>query len=105
VLVRVVAEANTPESETPNLVSLPSIAAPTACGTVPPWVSSAQLVNVTLAMAMTAITARMAYPCRSSPTMRPNVRGRLKEITSSRKISSQLVQAVGFSNGCAELTL
>ena len=37
--------------------------------------------------------------------MRPKVRGSEKLITSSRKISNQLVQVVGFSNGCAELAL
>ncbi len=33
------------------------------------------------------------------------MRGSENEITSSRKISSQLVKPVGFSNGCAELAL
>jgi hypothetical protein len=37
--------------------------------------------------------------------MRPNVRGREKLITSSRKISSQFVHEFGFSKGCAELAL
>jgi hypothetical protein len=39
-----------------------------------------------------------AYPCRLAPTIRPNVRGRLNDTTSSKKISNQLVQAAGFSN-------
>jgi hypothetical protein len=54
---------------------------------------------------MMAIAATIAYPCRLLPTIRPKVRGRLNEMTSSRKISSQLVQLVGFSNGCALLAL
>ena len=58
-----------------------------------------------LAIARTAITARIAYPCRFWPTIRPNTRGRLNGITSSRKISSQLVHVVGFSNGWALLAL
>ena len=39
------------------------------------------------------------------PTIRPNVRGSENAITSSRKISTQFVHVVGFSNGCAELAL
>ena len=60
---------------------------------------------MTLPIARIAITATIAQPCLVLPTIRPNVRGRLNEITSSRKISIQFVQVVGFSNGCAELTL
>jgi hypothetical protein len=40
-----------------------------------------------------------------SRTIRPNARGSENEIASSRKISSQFVQVVGFSNGCALLAL
>ena len=41
--------------------------------------------------------------CRA--TITPNVRVRQTGMTSSRKISIRLVQAFGFSNGCAELAL
>ena len=51
------------------------------------------------------MTAAIAKPCFLLPTMRPKVRGSEKLITRSRKISTQLVHVVGFSNGCAELTL
>ena len=37
--------------------------------------------------------------------MTPNARVRQTGITSSRKICSRLVSAVGFSNGCAEFAL
>ena len=40
-----------------------------------------------------------------SPTILPNVRGSANGITSSRKISNQLLNGFGFSNGCAELAL
>ncbi len=49
--------------------------------------------------------ATIARPWRLSPTIRPNTRGRLNGISSSRKICSQLVHVVGFSNGCEELAL
>jgi hypothetical protein len=60
---------------------------------------------MTLPMARIATAATIAYPCRLLPTIRPKVRGRLNEITSNRKISSQFVQVVGFSNGWALLAL
>ena len=46
---------------------------------------------------------RSRSPACLSPTIRPNVRGSENGITSSRKISSQLVHVVGFSNGCARV--
>src|SRR5215470_7320325 len=55
--VSVVDAANVAESGTPNRISLPSIAAPTACGTVPPWASSKPLVSAMLAIARIAMTA------------------------------------------------
>jgi hypothetical protein len=103
--VSVVAAANAAELGTPNRVSLPSVAAPTARGTVPSWAVSKPIVSATLARAMTAMAARIAYPCRFWPTMRPKTRGRLNGMHSSRKISSQLVHDVGFSNGWALLML
>jgi hypothetical protein len=39
------------------------------------------------------------------PTIRPNVRGSEKLMTSNRKISNQFVHEFRFSNGCAELAL
>ena len=97
--------ANTAELATPKRCSTPSIAAPTAVGTVPWACSCIHIVALQLMTASIAMTAAIAKPCFLLPTMRPNVRGSEKLITSSRKISIQLVHEVGFSNGCAELTL
>ena len=58
--VSVVAAAKVAEFDTPNRISLPSIAAPTACGTVPRPASSKTLVSAMLAMARMPITARIA---------------------------------------------
>jgi hypothetical protein len=93
------------EFATPKRTSLPSIAAPTACGTVALPDSSKTLVSTTLANASTPITARMAWPCRTWPTSRPKVRGSANGISRMSRISNQFVQAVGFSNGWAELAL
>ena len=103
--VNVVAPANVADCTTPNRVSVPSVAAPTAWGTVPPWKPCSRLMTTTLPIAMIAIAARIAYPCLFEPTILPNVRGRLNEITSSRKTSTQFVHVVGFSNGWALLAL
>ena len=51
------------------------------------------------------MTATIAYPWRRSPIMRPKTRGRLNGMASSKNTSIQLVQAVGFSNGCELLAL
>ena len=48
-------------------------------------------MTTTLPIAMMAIAATIAYPCLFEPTILPNVRGRLNEITSSRKIWIQFV--------------
>ena len=48
--VSVVAAAKVAEFDTPNRISLPSIAAPTACGTVPRPASSNTLVSAMLAI-------------------------------------------------------
>ena len=100
-----VAVANVAESGTPKRVSVPSVDAPTAVGTVPWWAVCAPMFSPTDRIAISAMTATIARPCRRSPTIVPNVRGSEKEMHSSRKISSQFVHTVGFSNGCAELTL
>jgi hypothetical protein len=97
--VSVVPSANTAEFSTPKRCSVPSLAEPTAVGTVPLWTPCRALIATRLPIAMMAIAATIAYPCLLLPTIRPNVRGRLNPITRSMKISSQLVQLVGFSNG------
>src|SRR5262245_58940241 len=103
--VSVVAPANVADCGTPKRTSVPSVAEPTACGTVPPCVTCNALSVMMLPSAMITLAATMAHPCRLLPTIRPNVRGRLNEITSSSKTSIQLVQVVGFSNGWAEFAL
>src|SRR5664279_2149524 len=103
--VPVVAEANTEDCGTPNRVSVPSLAAATEVGTVPWWAIWKPALTARLVNSSPAITATMTRPCLVLATIRPNVRGRLNGITSSRKISSQFVQPVGFSNGWAELAL
>ena len=60
--VSVVEVANSAEAGTPKRVSLPSIAAPTALGTVPWWAISAAVVANTAPAQMTTIAARIAYP-------------------------------------------
>ena len=54
---------------------------------------------------MSAIAASTAYPWRRSPTIVPKVRVSATGISSSRKFSSRLLSAFGFSKGCAELAL
>ena len=53
----------------------------------------------------TPITLSRTQPCRCDPTMRPKVLVSAAPITKISTISSKLVSAVGFSNGCAELAL
>ena len=54
---------------------------------------------------MTPIAARIAYPWRFSPTISPKVRVSATGISRSRKFSSRLLIALGFSNGWAEFAL
>lgn len=103
--VRVVDVAYRVEPRIPNRVSLPSIAPPASCGAVPEPASSAQVMSDSDTTNSTAIVPTMAMPCRLSPTMRPKARGIEKGITRNSSTSTMLVQAVGFSNGCAELAL
>src|SRR5271167_4817470 len=56
-------------------------------------------------MRKTAIAARMAQPWRTSPTARPKASTEAVGISNRAQISRKLVQAFGFSNGCAELAL
>ena len=51
------------------------------------------------------ITPSRTYPCLGLPTSLPNARVRLTGITRIRNSSIRFVQALGFSNGCAELAL
>ena len=83
-----------------SAVSVPSVAAPTAVGTVP-WCIALEHDGEHDAerRRSQAITATIARPCRLSPTSLPKVRGSENAMHSSRKISSQFVHAVGFSNG------
>jgi hypothetical protein len=103
--VNVVAAAKVADCGTPNRASVPSVAAPTACGTVPWWAIWTALTARTLPSARIAMMIAIARPCRLSATIRPNARGSANEIANSRKISIQLVQVVGFSNGWALLAL
>ena len=86
------AVANIADCGTPKRVSVPSVAAPTAVGTVPWWASWKPTFTREARQKRPAITATIAPPCLVLPTIRPNVRGRLNGITSSRKISNQFVQ-------------
>ena len=52
-----------------------------------------------------AIAAPIASPCLMLPTQRPYMTTSENGISSSRKISSWLVNPLGFSNGCALLAL
>ena len=52
-----------------------------------------------------AAAANSAQPCFLSPTITPNVRRNATGISSIATISTTFVNGVGFSNGCALLTL
>ena len=54
---------------------------------------------------MTAIAAIRARPCGLSFTINPKAIGRAKPTTRSSQFSKRLLQAFGFSNGCAEFAL
>ena len=51
------------------------------------------------------MAAKIAQPWRSSPTMRPNTLVSAAPKAKIDTISTRLVSALGFSNGCAELAL
>ena len=53
----------------------------------------------------TVIAASTAQPWRRSPTIAPNVKQSAAGISRIASISRKLESGVGFSNGCAELTL
>ena len=56
-------------------------------------------------MKNTAIAARIAHPCRIWPTIRPKAKTVETGMSKIAQISRKLVQALGFSNGCAALAL
>ena len=56
-------------------------------------------------MNITNIVAKIAIPWRREPTMRPYMKTSAAGMTSTSSISKKLVKPLGFSNGCAELTL
>ena len=58
--VSVVALAKVADCSTPNRVSVPSLAAPTACGTVPGCTPCTTLSTTMLPIAMIAIAATIA---------------------------------------------
>jgi len=103
--VPVVDAAKSAESAGPKRTSLPSIAAPTACGTAPAARNSAAVSSPTASTHSVPMTARIARPCRASPMSRPKVRGSEKGMTSRRKTWNRLTHADGPSKGCAEFAL
>src|SRR4029077_18206318 len=54
---------------------------------------------------MIPITAPSTIPCLTLPTQRPKVMVRPSGISRQLKISSEFVNPLGFSKGCAELAL
>ena len=54
---------------------------------------------------MTVMAASTVQPCRVSLTINPNVWQSAAEITRMARTSRKFASAVGFSKGCAELTL
>src|SRR5215471_20054729 len=103
--VTVVDAANSDDPGMPNATFLPSIAAPAAVAATPECWCSKKLISDTDASHKNTITERIAYPWRLSFTIVPNVRVSANGITRIRKISNQLVNGFGFSNGWAELAL
>ena len=103
--VPVVLVANRALPQIPNWVSLPSIAAPAAAGTVPRAATSAQVVTASTAPQSTAIAASRAVPCRRLPSMVPAVRVRRPGSAAGWRSRSGWRPAFGFSYGCAELAL
>ena len=100
-----VTAANVADCETPNRASVPSVAAPTAVGTVPPAAAWKPFTAATLSTASSAMVSTTARPWRLSPVIRPKTRGRLKGMTRISRISSQLLKDVGFSKGWELLAL
>src|SRR5690348_8599338 len=89
----------------PNRVSVPSTGAPTACTTVPCATDVAATIAATPTTNKVAAAANSAQPCFLSRTITPNVRRNATGMISMATISPTLDSGVGFSNGCALLTL
>jgi len=96
----------------PKRVSLPSMLPP-ACSTLAAWSTpsaaifglpacSATMIATTAATKIAVIAISSAQPFRLSPTTWPNARHRPAGIRKIASICSTLLQALGFSNGCAE---
>src|SRR5581483_4691952 len=103
--VTVVDAANKEQPGVPNRTSVPSAAPCASCGAIPACWNSKKLIPPTAASQIITMTATSTKPCRLSLTILPNVRGSANAVSSRRKISNQLVNAFGLSNGCDELAL
>ena len=93
--------ANVPEAAAPKRTSLPSMFGALASMRGLPS-SSNPVARPTEAPHSTNIAAKIAQPWRRSPTRRPNANASANGIASSAQFSTRFVNAVGFSNGCAE---
>src|ERR1017187_9315121 len=103
--VKVVDAAKSEDPGMPNATFLPSMAPRASVGAIPECWFSKKLIPATAVNQRVAMTETSAKPCRLSLTILPNARGVENGISSSRKISNQLVNGFGLSNGCAELAL
>ena len=101
--VPVVATANNADPGIPKRTSLPSIIEPAAVAATPRAPDSAASVTASSPLHRIPITASRVRPCLRSPTRVPNVRVRQTGINRIARISTTLLNGVGFSNGCAEL--
>ena len=99
--VPVVEAAKRPEAAAPKRTSFPSMFGALASMRGLPS-SSKPIASPAEASQRTNIAAKSAQPWRRSPTSRPNANASANGIASSAQFSSRLVNAVGFSNGCAE---
>ena len=94
------------EPPTPKRTSFPSMLpaviplATPACA-----LDSAQPHTSSPATNRTVIVQKITHPSRGRPTMRPKVWVNAAGITTIASSSTKLVNGVGFSNGCAALTL
>ena len=109
----VVIAANRAVAAMPKRVSLPSMLPP-LCKALATWSApsalnlglpdcSAHMMATTALTKITVIAANKAQPWRLSPTIWPNARHKPAGIKKIASICSEFVQALGFSNGCAEL--
>ena len=111
----VVAAAQIVDEAMPKRASLPSMLPPgwssEACWSAPAAVSaglppcSNAVVRRIAGTSTTSIAASSAHPCRRSRTMIPKVRHSAAGMSRIERVSRRLESGVGFSNGCAELTL